>query len=135
MSDLMEKIFEKFREKYGNDAKLEDGEMQVFEFQDCTVVLSLNDDELDVKVTADKPIKCDFASGMFKQTESEDIMKKYRIEKYNPKEDRWEDLDGEYSKDDVKTITKGFHNEGLFYYRKGSKIVYIVEEVSKNETD
>lgn len=56
-------------------------------------------------------------------------MKRYRIEKYNPKEDRWEDLDGEYSKDDVKTITKGFHNEGLFYYRKGSKIVYIVEEV------
>lgn len=62
-------------------------------------------------------------------------MKKYRIEKYNPKEDRWEDLGDGYSKDDVKKITKGFHNEGLFYYRKGSAIVYIVEEVSKNETD
>lgn len=33
-------------------------------------------------------------------------MKKYRIEKYNPKEDRWEDLDGEYSKDDVDNNTK-----------------------------
>lgn len=129
MNDFIKKIFEAYENEYGKDEKLQDGEMQVFLLQDCTVVLSLNDGELGVKVTADKPIKCDFASGMFKETESEDIMKRYRIEKYNPKEDRWEDLDGEYSKDDVKTITKGFHNEGLFYYRKGSKIVYIVEEV------
>ena len=71
MSDLMKKIFEKFREEYGNDAKLEDGEMQVFLLQDCTVVLSLNDGELGVKVTADKPIKCDFASGLF-VTETEE---------------------------------------------------------------
>ena len=38
---------------------------KVFLLQDCTVVLSINDGELSVKVTADKPIKCDFASGMF----------------------------------------------------------------------
>ena len=71
MSDLMEKIFEKFREEYGYGAKLEDGETQVFELQDCTVILSLNDGELGVNVTADKPIKCDFASGLF-VTETEE---------------------------------------------------------------
>lgn len=51
---------------------MQDGEMQVFLLQDCTVVLSFEDGELGVKVTADKPIKCDFASGMFKETESEE---------------------------------------------------------------
>ena len=71
MSDLMEKIFEKFREKYGPDAKLEDGETQLFELQDCTVILTLNDGELGVNVTADEPIKCDFASGLF-VTETEE---------------------------------------------------------------
>ena len=71
MSDLIEKIFEKFREEYGSDAKLEDGETQVFELQDCTVILALNDGELGVNVTADKPIKCDFASGLF-VTETEE---------------------------------------------------------------
>lgn len=43
--------------------------MQVFLLQDCTVVLSFKDGELGVKVTADKPIKCDFASGMFVESE------------------------------------------------------------------
>ena len=71
MNDLMEKIFEKFREKYGSDAKLEDGETQVFELQDCTVILTLNDGELGVNVTADKPIECDFSSGLF-VTETEE---------------------------------------------------------------
>ena len=71
MSDLMEKIFEKFRQEYGSDAKLEDGETQVFELQDCTVILTLNDGELGVNVAADKPIKCDFASGLF-VTETEE---------------------------------------------------------------
>ena len=48
---------------------MQDGEMQVFLLQDCTVVLSLNDGELGVKVTGDKPVKCDFASGMFVESE------------------------------------------------------------------
>ena len=71
MSDLIEKIFEKFREEYGSGAKLEDGETQVFVLKDCTVILSLNDGELGVNVTADKPIECDFASGLF-VTETEE---------------------------------------------------------------
>ena len=65
MNDFMKKIFEAFENEYGKGEKLQDGEMQVFLLQYCTVVLSINDGELSVKVTADKPIKCDFASGMF----------------------------------------------------------------------
>lgn len=71
MNDLIEKIFEKFREEYGPDAKLEDGETQVFELQDCTVILSNKNKELSVNVIGDKPIKCNFASGLF-VTETEE---------------------------------------------------------------
>lgn len=51
---------------------MQDGEIQVFELKDCTAVLSFKDSVLSVNLTADKPIKCDFASGMFKETESEE---------------------------------------------------------------
>ena len=69
MNDFMKKIFEAYENEYGKGEKLQDGEIQVFLLQDCAVVLSLNDGELSVKVTADKSIKCDFASGMFVESE------------------------------------------------------------------
>lgn len=72
MNDFMKKIFDAYENEYGKGEKLQDGETQVFVLKDCTVILSLNDGELDVKVTADKPIKCDFASGMF--VESEELL-------------------------------------------------------------
>ena len=71
MEDFMEKIFRAFHKEYGEDAKLEDGEMQVFELQDCTVVLSNEENNIKINVTADKPIKCDFSSGLFVEAESE----------------------------------------------------------------
>ena len=67
----MEKIFRAFHKEYGEDAKLEDGEMQVFELQDCTVVLSNEENNIKINVTADKPIKCDFSSGLFVEAENE----------------------------------------------------------------
>ena len=69
MNDFMKKIFEAYEDEYGKGEKLQDGETQVFLLQDCTVVLYLDDGELGVRVTGDKPIKCDFASGMFKESE------------------------------------------------------------------
>lgn len=69
MDDLMKKIIEVFRTKYGQDAKMEDGETQVFVLKDCTVVLSLDNGEMKVTVTADKPIECDFSSGLFVESE------------------------------------------------------------------
>ena len=72
MEDFMEKIFRAFHKEYGEDAKLEDGEMQVFELQDCTVVLSNEENNIKINVTADKPIKCDFSSGLFVEAGSEE---------------------------------------------------------------
>ena len=69
MNDFMKKIFEAYENKYGKGEKMQDGEKQVFLLKDCTVILTLNDGELGVNVTADKPIKCDFASGMFVESE------------------------------------------------------------------
>ena len=69
MNDFMKKIFDAYENEYGKGEKLQDGEMQIFLLKDCTVVLSLENGELSVKVTADKPIKCDFASGVFVESE------------------------------------------------------------------
>jgi hypothetical protein len=55
-------------------------------------------------------------------------MKRFKILKYNPKKDRWEYYGVGYTAEDVKIITKGFHNHGLFYGREGSKIIYEVVE-------
>ena len=53
----------------------------------------------------------------------------YRIEKYNPKTEEWENMGGGFTENDVKAITKGFHFNGLFYTRKNSKIIYVVYRV------
>ncbi len=72
MEDFMKKLSCAFHKEYGEDAKLENGEMQVFELQDCTVVMSNEENNIKINVTADKPIKCDFASGLFVEAESEE---------------------------------------------------------------
>lgn len=50
----------------------------------------------------------------------------YRITRYNPDTNNWEDFGGGYTEEDVKAITKGFKNNGLFYERKNSKVMYEV---------
>lgn len=72
MDDFMTKVFEEYEKIYGKGAKMEDGETQVFELQDCTIVVSLRYGDMSVQILGDKPIKCDFASGMLKDSESEE---------------------------------------------------------------
>ena len=72
MKDFMKEISSAFHKKYGEDTKLEEGEMQVFELQDCTVILSNEEDTFKINVIAGKPIKCDFSSGLFVDAESEE---------------------------------------------------------------
>ena len=36
---------------------------------------------------------------------------------------------GRYSDNDIKVMTKGYKWNGLFYERKGSNWIYIVEEI------
>ena len=38
MNDFIKKIFEAYENEYGKGEKLQDGEIQVFELKDCTVV-------------------------------------------------------------------------------------------------
>jgi hypothetical protein len=41
MNDFMKKILEVYENEYGKGAKMEDGETQVFELQDCTIIVRL----------------------------------------------------------------------------------------------
>ena len=68
--DFMSKIMDAFHEKYGEDAEFEENEVQVFELNDCIVVVSVDDDrELKVQVLGDKPIKVDCTTGLFVEKE------------------------------------------------------------------
>lgn len=69
--NFLEKIMEVYRETYhmGENENFEDGETQVFALNDCTVIISMNDGNLGVNVTQDKPIPCDFSSGLFVESE------------------------------------------------------------------
>lgn len=51
---------------------------------------------------------------------------RYRIEKYNPRLNNWESFGGGYSEEEVKEITKGYKDNGLFYERQGSRVIFIV---------
>ena len=53
---------------------------------------------------------------------------RYRIHKYNPKTKEWENYSGGYTEEDVKMITKCYKNDGLFYTRKRSKVIFEVVE-------
>lgn len=55
-------------------------------------------------------------------------MKTYRITKMDSKTEKETNYGGGYTEEDVKAITKGYKFNGLFYDRKGSNYIYIVEE-------
>ena len=67
--DFMDEIMKAYKAEHGEDAKFEEGETQVFELNDCTVILSLQDKDLGIKILGDKPIKVDCTTGFFKESE------------------------------------------------------------------
>lgn len=52
----------------------------------------------------------------------------YKVEKGNVITDEWTDY-GLYNEEDMKAIVRGYHFNGLFYEKKNSNTIYIVEEV------
>ena len=58
-------IMKAYKKEYGEDAMFEDGEIQVFELNDCTVIIKMEGMEISYIFTGDKPIKVDCASGMY----------------------------------------------------------------------
>ena len=63
--DFMNEIMEAFHREYGEDAQFEEGETQVFELNDCTVIMGIVDGKVKVQVLGDKPIKVDCTTGFF----------------------------------------------------------------------
>lgn len=67
--DFMSKIMEAFHREYGEVAKFEEGETQVFELNDCVAIIGIEGGEVKVQVLGDKPIKVDCTTGLFADEE------------------------------------------------------------------
>lgn len=56
---------QKFKEEYGEDAKLEDGDEFVTVFNNCVLVISLEDGNLSTKFIDGKPYKVDMTLSIY----------------------------------------------------------------------
>lgn len=56
---------QKFKEEYGEDAKLEDGDEFVTVFNNCVLVISLEDGNLSTKFIGGKPYKVDMTLSIY----------------------------------------------------------------------
>lgn len=65
MDDLLSILIDAFKREHGEDEKINDGEIVVFELNDCTVILSLEDAKLKTEVIGDKPIRVNYTTGYF----------------------------------------------------------------------
>ena len=63
--DVMEEIMRAYKKEYGEDAVFEDGEMQVFVLNDCTVIITKDGKTMRSVFTGDKPIKVDCTTGLY----------------------------------------------------------------------
>ena len=65
MDDLLSILIDAFKREYGEDEKINDDDTVVFELNDCTVILSLEDAKLKTEIIGDKPIKVNYTTGYF----------------------------------------------------------------------
>ena len=65
MDDLLLILIDAFKKEFGEDAKINDGDTLVFELNDCTGILSLEDASLKTEVIGNKPIKVNYTTGYF----------------------------------------------------------------------
>ena len=65
LNKAMELALIEFKKQNGEDAELEDGDWIVAEFNNATMFLSLNDGNLDIKLSPDKTLKVDCNIGLF----------------------------------------------------------------------
>jgi len=59
---------QKFREEYGDDARLEDGDEFAAVFNDCVLVLSLEGSRLGIKFLIGKPYRVDMTLGAYESS-------------------------------------------------------------------
>lgn len=65
LNSILELAAKKYLEKYGEDAKMEEGEEQVFLLDNGTLVISIDHGELKVKLIGGDPIKLDVGLSIF----------------------------------------------------------------------
>lgn len=62
MEDIQKAVelaFVAFKERYGADAKIEEGDQIVFVLNNCTLIISLNDGNLKEEFIGGKPLQVD----------------------------------------------------------------------------
>ena len=62
---------QRFREEYGEDAKLEEGDEFVTVFNDCVLIISLGEGRLHTDFIDGKPFEVDMALGIYEDGVSE----------------------------------------------------------------
>ena len=63
--DLINILLDAYEKEYGEDAKFGEGDVQIFELNDCMAILSLEDRTLKTQIIGDKAIKVDHETGFF----------------------------------------------------------------------
>lgn len=63
--NLVDVLLDAYQREYGENEKFNEGEVQIFELNDCTIILSLEDRTLKTQIIGDKPIKVDYETGFF----------------------------------------------------------------------
>lgn len=67
LSNAVNVAFKKFKEKYGKDAKLEDGESFVTVFNNASLVISLDGNHLKTEFIGGKPFEVDMALSIYEE--------------------------------------------------------------------
>ena len=71
MDKLMDKVIDAFKREFGDDARFEEGDTLVFELNDCTLILSYEDNTLKQEIIGNKPIKVDYSTGFYESKDDD----------------------------------------------------------------
>lgn len=65
LNNIIDLAAKKYLEKYGEDAKMEEGESQLFLLENGALILSIDNGTLKVELIGGNPIKLDVGYSMF----------------------------------------------------------------------
>ncbi len=65
LNNIIELAAKKFHEKYGEDARIEEGESQLFLLENGALILSIDNGQIKVELIGGDPIKLDVGYSIF----------------------------------------------------------------------
>lgn len=74
MEDIQKAVelaFSAFKERYGYDAKIEEGDQIVCVMNNCALIISLNDGNLKQEFIGGKPLQVDYTLKIYESEETE----------------------------------------------------------------